>query len=776
MAIPTNNPFNYIPEVTVLPNLESPTINVPDGTVVYYKPEGKHYVLVGGAWHVKEGGIAGAWGPGVATLDAYGQVDEPPKLRVPTIAALKALSPKPEQTVLVEAYAKPDDGGGGLFIWDDASTAEDDHGTIIAPQPVLATGRWKRMWSSGGLNVRWFGAQGDGETDDRISVIYTAKVAAKTGGAVYFPAGIYGVREPGILLDYSHVIYKGDNATIKALEQGMHMFQSHVDFAKDITLENLIIDSNDLALVGVTLYGMANVEIKIKDCTFVNFFNGIIASGGSNLTVEGCSFNGKGQGGNAITITDGFDTLIVRNSRFMWVYSGIVIATGNNRLTPNKNLMENLYVEGCYFDLGWWLIPYKYTNSGTTVSYTSNILTDTAADFLSLGLEDYDNIRIMPVLHTGTITAPPQNEISSPQRLHDSAASFDTYGIKRGDVVTVNNTHFAAVSGVDGAHNLRVEGWWDYNTREQVSAPSQGSTYTLYKIFIGVLAPGGLTKNTITSYFNFYDLDGNVVTPVDGTRFEVLHGKPNYPLHMEYGARKVRIINNTFKRGWADQISCYGDDNHIIGNLIEDGQDVGITINSSVFQKDDAGRILADHSLTGHSLVIGNRIHHQGTWSIYIDGPNCLVSGNLITKSTWTNFINHNLGGIIIASDAENCSIVGNVIDGQNSPRSENGIVINGDDCLVSDNKCFNTSKSGIKVTSYGKASKAPTDVKLRNNVGEIVHEYSAVGGDYGVLEGNDSPEQKIIAGTGTLYRDLTGGHLWIKARGTDNAGWIQIA
>jgi hypothetical protein len=69
--------------------------------------------------------------------------------------------------VEVLGYHRRGDGGGGLFYYDDTSTEPDDLGTVIAPTgtPPPPRGRWKRM-HSGALNVRFFGAVGDGIADD----------------------------------------------------------------------------------------------------------------------------------------------------------------------------------------------------------------------------------------------------------------------------------------------------------------------------------------------------------------------------------------------------------------------------------------------------------------------------------------------------------------------------------------------------------------------------------------------------------------------------------
>lgn len=110
---------------------------------------------------------------------------------VTTRAQLKAISsPSSAVTYLMRGFADIGDGGGGLFVWDSASSATDDGGTVISLD-VGGSGRFKRIYD-GFVNVKWFGATGDGTTDDTDAiddaVAFVVAAAAKT---LYFPKGTY---------------------------------------------------------------------------------------------------------------------------------------------------------------------------------------------------------------------------------------------------------------------------------------------------------------------------------------------------------------------------------------------------------------------------------------------------------------------------------------------------------------------------------------------------------------------------------------------------------
>lgn len=113
-----------------------------------------------------------------------------------SIAALRLSSGLQEEHVFVSGYASQNDGGGGFFYWDAQSTAADNGGTVIQATGV-ATGRWIRVITSNCLSVKYFGATGDGSTDDRAAIQATIDNALRSKIAnVFMPDGRYLTNGP----------------------------------------------------------------------------------------------------------------------------------------------------------------------------------------------------------------------------------------------------------------------------------------------------------------------------------------------------------------------------------------------------------------------------------------------------------------------------------------------------------------------------------------------------------------------------------------------------
>ena len=112
---------------------------------------------------------------------------------VDTMAAMRADSSlTPGMVVMTKGYYAANDGGAATYnIRASESGDVDDGGSII----VLDNGNIAELITDGTVNVKQFGAKGDGTTDDTTTIMTAvAKIYAKyNGGIIYFPQGTYKV-------------------------------------------------------------------------------------------------------------------------------------------------------------------------------------------------------------------------------------------------------------------------------------------------------------------------------------------------------------------------------------------------------------------------------------------------------------------------------------------------------------------------------------------------------------------------------------------------------
>lgn len=197
---------------------------------------------------------------GLAFPSLVGPMGPPggPGLYVENYAALRALDPTtyPAGYVAnVGGYDSVNDGGGGAFVYVPSGTDADNDGTILTPSNNV--GRWYRVYS-GAVNVKWFGATGDGSTDDfqAIQNAITYLESTANGGAIFLPSGEYNIEGQ---LDFSgdkpiYFFGEGEGSTvINAIGVGiaLHLGTGSGDKTIDIRVAGMSIIGSDSADIGI---------------------------------------------------------------------------------------------------------------------------------------------------------------------------------------------------------------------------------------------------------------------------------------------------------------------------------------------------------------------------------------------------------------------------------------------------------------------------------------------------------------------------------------------
>ena len=87
---------------------------------------------------------------------------------VDVVAELQKVNPKTEPYVFVGGYHAIGDGGGGFFTWEATASDSVDNGLFF--HSTVSSGQWKRLFDAGEVRVEWWGARGDGNTDDAPAI------------------------------------------------------------------------------------------------------------------------------------------------------------------------------------------------------------------------------------------------------------------------------------------------------------------------------------------------------------------------------------------------------------------------------------------------------------------------------------------------------------------------------------------------------------------------------------------------------------------------------
>lgn len=219
--------------------------------------------------------------------------------RVDSVTALRATTPAAGDLAELTGYYNPGDGGGGEFYWDSTSVLTDNGGTIIKATP--ATGRWIRVFQQA-VNVQWFGAKGDGSTDDTSAI--NAAIGAITAGEVVFQPNLTYVISSTLTLSYPITIdlcgaILQFPSSVSATNVAAFTVSHDNVTIKNGTINGTYNPSSDVPSPGVGPYGISNnagkAYLVVDRLTISNVQNyGIIASNGLSPRITNCHFINTG--------------------------------------------------------------------------------------------------------------------------------------------------------------------------------------------------------------------------------------------------------------------------------------------------------------------------------------------------------------------------------------------------------------------------------------------------------------------------------------------------
>ena len=221
------------------------------------------------------------------------------------------------------------------------------------------------------LNVKDFGAVGDGVSDDRQAIQDTIDAAAKGlgGGKVYFPEGTYLVKEIVFLKSHTHLELHEKATVLNGINIKNHpsivfMTGLFTDDGDQVIWE----PTEDISYSGGTIdmNGSLNEEgTKAKNLPLINSSGGFAIGNSKNVTIKNVTFKDSYQG-HAIQIA-GSKNVLVDNSRFLGqalpktMKDGQIISKESIQIEPltrkgfpyalndNGQKSENVTIQNSYF-------------------------------------------------------------------------------------------------------------------------------------------------------------------------------------------------------------------------------------------------------------------------------------------------------------------------------------------------------------------------------------------------------------------------------------------
>jgi len=252
-------------------------------------------------------------------------------------------------------FNEPGDGGGGVFYWDSTSVATADIGTIVQPTATVGAGRWLRVYS-GPVSIKWFGAVGDGSTDDWAAYRNTLRFCSLNGKTMYIPEGTFfiGIGQGGMsILGSLRMIGDGYNSIILREEVQDENAAAVIAYTSSTRLDYIELEGvhfkgqyDSVQWSGTTAcVGASNIDnVIIKDCYFSDIFS--FATGFTNcesVVMTGNTISNTGRDGLRTTACT---LVVVSNNTLSRTFDDAIAIHTNDSVTTELLLKTQIVITG----------------------------------------------------------------------------------------------------------------------------------------------------------------------------------------------------------------------------------------------------------------------------------------------------------------------------------------------------------------------------------------------------------------------------------------------
>ncbi len=312
--------------------------------------------------------------------------------------------------------------------------------SIVAGFQIAATITQKTLLDAeaGGVNVKSYGATGDGVTDDTAAITAAIAAAAAGGERVYCPPGTY--------LISSQISPSVPYVTIQGTP-GLTVFQTTVNNGSSVfrlfagannwTFRDLSFDTNGNYAEFIVLNNTVNYT-TIENCTFKEYGAGdnspaIVLLGNSHTIIRDCYFTSSqstpGSGGIQAQTANVCEDLLITGCQFVNTLDnfGIQLRT----YSPAAPNIRDVRIIGNYFEGGGLMGIFGGADSAASgLGPTGVVISGNTFRFIGGGTIDYGSISMGEAEHLTIV-----------------GNSFDTTDVScPGNVIELNHVHKSVVA------------------------------------------------------------------------------------------------------------------------------------------------------------------------------------------------------------------------------------------------------------------------------------------------------------------------------------------
>ena len=299
------------------------------------------------------------------------------------------------------------------------------------------------------VNVKDFGAKGNGIFDDTRMIQEAIMYGASNGKIIFFPKGTYIVST----LHINASIEGEKNSIIKRKRIKNH---GHYDFCKlgkqdGLSIKGLIFDANSAPLKegntskGIPLFIFSSKNINIEECEFVNSsMSGLRIENSSNISLNRCiSRNSSGNFGDGFYFAKSKNILVKNSSSTNYTRIGFVVEDNSSDITfdnchssfgTNASVLKG----GTEYNAGFW-----YENS--TNIYTTNCISykNTHRGFVASSLRKGEDVAVFFFDNCISQDNPIGFSLASKGEIPVDVmvTNSKALNVERGFVTTANNLH-----------------------------------------------------------------------------------------------------------------------------------------------------------------------------------------------------------------------------------------------------------------------------------------------------------------------------------------------